>query len=403
MKYTGETLPCIFFAVLCIIFVMTQKRSQSVKNIPLAAPDITKKEIDAVLSVLKTPVLSLGPKLPEFEKNLAMYTKRKYAVAMNSGTSALHLIVRALGIGAGDEVITTPFSFIASSNCLLFENAKPVFVDIDPLSFNIDVSKIEEKITKKTKAILAVDVFGRMADWKKLQQIAKKHNIFLIEDSAEALGSEYFGKKAGKFGNASIFAFYPNKQITTGEGGAVLTDDRKIADLCFSMRSQGHDKNSSWLIHQRLGYNYRLSDINCALGIAQLKRIRSIIQKRKIVAGFYKKHLGKIRGITLPPLSIPHQKMNIFVYAILLDEKYTAHDRMRIMEGLKKNGIGCREYFPTIHLQGFYKQKFGYKMGDFPVAESISNRTIALPFFNNLKEAEVRKISTVLQSLLKTK
>ena len=219
-------------------------------EIPLAKPDITSKEREAVLSVLKTPRFSLGPKLKEFEDKIAKYAKVRYAIAANSGTSALHLIVRALGIKRGDEVITTPFSFISSANSILFEGAKPVFVDIEEKTSNIDPQEIKKKITKKTKAILAVDVFGHPANWNKLKKIARKHNLFLIEDSAEALGSEYKGKKCGSFGDAAIFSFYPNKQITTGEGGMLLTNKKSIANLCRSMVNQGRKvTKGKWLEH----------------------------------------------------------------------------------------------------------------------------------------------------------
>lgn len=370
------------------------------KPVPLASPDITKREIKAVLSVLSTPILSLGPKLTEFEKKIAAYTGAKYAVAVNSGTSALHLIIKALNIGPGDEVITTPFSFIASSNCILFENAKPVFVDIDPETYNIDPAKIERRITKKTKAILAVDVFGRPANWKELKKIAKKHKLFLIDDSAEALGSEYYGEKAGTLGDAGIFAFYPNKQITTGEGGMIVTNNHRIALLCASLRNQGHEVKSSWLEHPRLGYNYRLSDINCALGIAQLERMNEMMKKRARVAKWYNELLKDIPGLKLPPLKINNGKINWFVYVIKLGTNYNGKDRAKIMSALRKEKIGCREYFPVIHLQKFYKEKFGYKQGDFPVAENISDRTIALPFHNNLLKKEVERVVLLLKNIL---
>jgi perosamine synthetase len=243
-------------------------------KIPLSNPDIVRKDIEYVVKVLETANLSLGPKLPEFENKIADYVGAKYAAAVNSGTSALHLIIRALEIKDNDEVITTPFSFISSANCVLFERGKPVFVDIDPLTLNIDVNLIEKKITKRTKAILAVDVFGHPAEWKSLKRIGKKHNLKLIEDSCEAIGAEYRGKKAGTLGDAGAFAFYPNKQITTGEGGIIVTNNKALADLCRSMRNQGRDSRGGWLSHKRLGYNYRISDINCALGIAQMRRIR---------------------------------------------------------------------------------------------------------------------------------
>jgi perosamine synthetase len=367
--------------------------------IPLSNPDITDLEIKYVTEVLKTPNLSLGPKLVEFEANMAQFVGRKYAVAVNSGTSGLHLVIRALGIGERDEVITTPFSFIASANCLLFEWAKPVFVDIEPLAFNIDVSLIEQKITPQTKAILAVDVFGYPADWGKLEEIGQKYNLKLIEDSCEALGAEYRGRKAGTFGDAAIFSFYPNKQITTGEGGIIVTDDEEIAGLCPSMRNQGRGEGDGWLEHPRLGYNYRLSDINCALGIAQLERIDEILAKREKVAQWYNERLKEIDGVRVPYAS-PEAKRSWFVYVPLLSERYSGKDREKILKGLSQRGIGCRDYFSPIHLQKFYKEMFDYKEGDFPVTEYVASRTVALPFYNNLKREQVEEVVDNLRQLL---
>ena len=283
-------------------------------RIPLSNPDITSKERKAVAEVLKSPDLSFGPRLEAFEKLGAESAGRKYSVAVNSGTSGLHLIVRALNISKGDEVITTPYSFIASANCLLFEGARPVFADIDEETLNISPSITAEilkrKKSKKVKAILAVDVFGHPADWDSLYDISGKYNLRLIEDSCEAIGAEYVSpvglkkrrwkkkKMAGSFGDAAVFAFYPNKQITTGEGGLILTDSKKIYDLCRSMRNQGRDPYNRVAGHLRLGYNYRLSDINCALGIAQIQRLKDIINKRERVAQYYNRKISLISSIT---------------------------------------------------------------------------------------------------------
>ncbi|NQT33466.1 MAG: DegT/DnrJ/EryC1/StrS family aminotransferase [Candidatus Omnitrophica bacterium] len=371
-------------------------------KIPLSRPDITDKEIKAVVSTLKTPNLSLGPRLPEFEKKVADFIGTKYAVAVNSGTSALHLLVRALGIKKGDEVITTPFSFIASSNCILFEEAKPVFVDIDPFILNIDPDLIEKKITKRTKAILAVDVFGHPAEWGALEKIARKHNLKLIEDSCEALGSEYKGRKAGSFGDAGTYAFYPNKQITTGEGGMIVTDSRKMAETCKSMRNQGRGSGGGWLDHGILGYNYRISDINCTLGIVQMKRIKSILAKRSKVANMYRKRLKELSEYIELPHVAPDVKISWFVYVIKLREGLSRRKRDWVLKKLREKGIECSNYFTPIHLQPFYRKMFGYKKGDFPITESISERTIALPFFNNLAESKVDRVYRSLESILKT-
>jgi len=369
-------------------------------KIPLSQPDITEKEIRYVTEVLKTPNLSLGPKLTEFENKMADYIGVKYAVAVNSGTSALHLILRALDIKEGDEVITTPFSFIASANSILFDNAKPVFVDIDPVTLNIDTDHIKERVTAKTKAILAVDVFGYPADYEKIQSIAAEYNLKVIEDSCEALGTEYRGKKAGTFGDAGAFGFYPNKQITTGEGGIIVTDNEDIAGLCRSMRNQGRGNDIGWLAHERLGFNYRLSDINCAVGLAQLERIGEILSKRDRVAGIYNERLGSLPEVTIP-VSSPDVKRSWFVYVIRLDEKYSREDRDGILKQMGELGIGCSNYFTPIHLQPFYREMFGYKKGDFPVTESVSERTIALPFYNNLRENDIGFVVESLKEIIR--
>ncbi len=369
-------------------------------RIPLSKPDITEKEIKAVTEVLKTPYLSLGDKLLEFQNIIARFIGVKYAVAVNSGTSGLHLIIKTLGIKSGDEVITTPFSFIASSNCILYEGAKPVFVDIDEKTLNIDVTKIEKKITNKTKAILAVDIFSNPADWAELKKIAKKHKLFLIEDSAEALGSEYKGKKCGSFGDASIFAFYPNKQMTTGEGGMILTNNKKIADLCKSMANQGRkiDKGK-WLEHIRIGYNYRLDEMSCALGIAQMKRIKEILRKRSSTALAYSRKLKDINNIEILNTK-PGNKLSWFVYVIKLSKDFAGKKRNIIIKEMEKRGIKCSDYFQTIHLQPFYREIFKYKEGDFPIAEDVSKRTLALPFYNNLSEKEINFVIKNLKEVM---
>jgi len=383
-------------------------------NIPLSNPDITQKEINGVIGVLKTPYLALGPKLKEFENKFAKYIGTKYAIAVNSGTSGLHLLIRALGIKKGDEVITTPFSFIASANCILYEDAKPIFVDVDPLTLNIDPKKIEKAITKKTKAMVIVDIFGQPADWDPILEIAKKHNLKVIEDSCEAIGAKYrtqipifnfqFSNKSrsrktkyrwikcGNFGDAAVFAFYPNKQITTGEGGIIVTNNKNIADNCRSMMNQGRKvENGKWLEHVQLGYNYRMSDINAALGIVQLSRIKEILKKRNQVAEMYNNGLKNNPAIKIPYVA-SWAKISWFVYVIQLVKEYTGSDRNKIMGMLKKKGIQCSNYFQCIHLQPFYKNMFGYKRGDFPIAESVSDHTIALPFYSNMKNDQINYV-----------
>ncbi|MEK7376955.1 MAG: DegT/DnrJ/EryC1/StrS family aminotransferase [Candidatus Margulisiibacteriota bacterium] len=369
-------------------------------KIQLSSPDISDDDIRSVVSVLKTPNLSLGPVLERFERQICKYSGAKYAVAVNSGTSALHLIIKSFGIGVGDEVITTPFSFISSSNCVLYEGAKPVFVDIDPKTYNIDPDLIESKINKKTKAILAVDVFAQPADWDSLRKIANKHGLILIEDSAEALGSEYKGKKCGTLGDAGIFSFYPNKQITTGEGGVIVTNNKTIAEICQSLSNQGRaQKNNKWLDHARLGYNYRMSDINAALGLSQLDKIKSIIQKRSCVASLYNELLKEFDGVVLPHIE-PGAKINWFVYTVKLSKKYSKNRTDKAIRELVSRGIECHEYFRSIHLQPLYRKMFGYKRGDFPICEAVSDRAIALPFFNSLSKQQIKFVVRNLKEVL---
>lgn len=368
-------------------------------HIQLSSPDISQQDIDAVVAVLQTPTLSLGPKLVEFERKIAAYVGTRHAVAVNSGTSALHCIIRGYGISGGDEVITTPFSFIASSNAMLFEQAKPVFVDIDPVTMNIDPQRIEEAVNNRTRAIMPVHVFGRAADMQPILDIARKHNLKIIEDSCEALGTSWRGKMAGAIGDCGAFAFYPNKQMTTGEGGVVVTDDDELADVARSLRNQGRGTGGAWLAHERLGYNYRLSDINCALGISQLERIDIFVQKRAEVARHYTQLLADVQEVLAPP---PYAEgtMSWFVYVIRLADRFGMAERDAVLDGLRSRGIGCNNYFTPIHLQPFYRRMFGYAEGNFPITESVAQRTIALPFYNNLTQDDQRTVVEALKDIL---
>ena len=370
-------------------------------RIHLSRPDITEREIEAVCAVFRSSYLSLGPKLVEFEKAFAEYIGRKRAVAVNSGTSGLFLCMLATGVGQGDEVITTPFTFISSATSIMMVGARPVFVDIDPVSLNINAAKIEAKITDKTKAILPIEVFGNPAGFNDVCEVAQKHNLIVIEDSCEALGSVLNGKKAGAFGKMSVFAFYPNKQITTGEGGMILTDDDSLADMCVSLRNQGRGKGSGWLAHERLGYNYRLCDINCALGIVQLSRIDEIKAKRRRVAKWYQEMLaGDSRLIV--PTEPSNCDMSWFVFVVRLADKFTRRQRDGVLEAMKNQQIQVGNYFPPVHLQPFISERFGYSKGDFPVTESVCKSTIALPFYNNLTKDEVVIVCRTLKEILDT-
>ncbi len=365
----------------------------------LSGPDITEAEIEAVVAVLRTPHLSLGPKVPEFEDAFRARLGVRHAVAVSSGTFALHLCWRAMEISAGDEVITTPFSFIASSNSILFEDAVPVFVDIDPDTWQIDASKIEAAITPRTRALLPVDVFGSAPDMEKVQAIARRHKLRLLEDSCEALGATIHGRPAGTLGEAGVFGFYPNKQITTGEGGMVVTNDDRIAFLVRSMRNQGRDPDAGWLQHARLGFNARLTDIASALGLVQMRRLDEILARRSHVAEQYSARLRDEPRVRL--MRVPESvRMSWFVYVVRLDDRYSQADRDRILEGLRAAGIQCSNYFTPIHLQPFYREKFGFKPGDFPVTEALSARTVALPFHCRITDTDVERVVAAFRKLL---
>lgn len=367
------------------------------KKIPLAKPDITEKEINYVEQVMRSGILSIGPKIEQFEKMIAKMAQAKYAIAVNSGTSGLHLIARSMGIKEGDEVITTPFSFIASSNCILFENATPVFVDIDSNTLNMDISQVEAKINSKTKAIIAVDALGQPINMVELRRIADKYNLYLIEDAAEAIGGSYKNHIAGSLADAAIYAFYPNKQITTAEGGIIVTNNSEIADLCFSMRSQGRAVTGLWLYHERLGYNYRLSELHSAIGIAQMERLSEILDKRNKVADYYNSHLKDIEWVKIPYIDKNVTYMSWFVYVIRVDKDI----RDKFMDFLISNGIGCKPYFTPIHTQPYYAQSFGFKKGDFPITDLVGDECVALPFYTSMTTDEIDYVIQTIKSFNK--
>lgn len=375
-------------------------------KIPMSSPDLTDADRQAVMDVLNTPNLSLGPKVVEFEQVFCGYTGAKHAIAVNSGTAGLHLCVRAAGIGPGDLVITTPFSFVASTNALLFENAIPVFVDVDPQTGNIDVEQaadaaknVEKYLPRKSelKALLPVDVFGQPAAMDKINAIAREHGLKVIEDSCEALGATYKGQQAGTFGDFGIFAFYPNKQMTTGEGGIIITDDDQAAALMRALRNQGRAPGDTWLSHTYLGYNYRLDEMSCALGITQLHRLDEMLTKREQVAAWYSERLAGLPGIEIPFIAPETTRMSWFVYVIRLDGKI---DRGEFAKRLEARGVPVRPYFLPIHLQPYMVERFGYRAGDFPVTEDLGRRGLAVPFSGVMTEEQVEYVCQAIRAEL---
>lgn len=363
-------------------------------QISMSSPDITQAEINAVAEVLNSRWLSIGPKIIAFENAFAKYTGGQYGIGVNSGTSGLHLAIIAAGINDGDEVITPSFSFIASANCILYERGIPVFVDIDPLTGNINPALIEQAITDRTKAIIVVHAFGQPADMDPILEIAHRHNLIVIEDACEAIGAEYKGRRVGTLAQASIFAFYPNKQMTTGEGGMIVTNDADWDNLFRSLRNQGRDTFNEWLDHSRLGYNYRLDEMSAALGLVQIQRIEELLHKREQVAHWYNERVAEIDGLHAPYIAQSTSRMSWFVYVIRCDV-----DRDTLMAELKTRGIPSRPYFSPIHLQSFYQQKFGWRRGDLPLSEKAGDTFLALPFSSVMSEKEVDFICHHLKAI----
>jgi perosamine synthetase len=365
-------------------------------RIPLSSPDITEAEIEAVTAVLRTNSLSLGPRLEEFEGALAAFHQMPQAIAVNSGTAALHLAIRALGIGEGDEVIVPSFTFIAAANAVRYERATPVFVDIDSITLNIDPSCVSAAITPRTRAIIVVHTFGVPAEMDALMQLARSHSLAVIEDACEAIGATYNGQCAGSFGDIAALAFYPNKQITTGEGGAVLARDSQLAGRIRALRNQGRYPSGDWLQHAEIGYNYRLSEMACALGLVQLGRLPTILAQRAKVARRYDTLLAPIESILRPPLHLPSRNISWFVYVVRLAEHFSMSERDKIMESLQRQGIGCARYFAPIHQQPAYAQSPSARQAHLPVTEALAQRTLALPFFNRLSPADASEVVEAL-------
>jgi perosamine synthetase len=367
--------------------------------IPLSQPSISDRERSYVADVLSSTRLSFGPYLEAFEARMAERCGTAHAVAVSSGTAALHCIVRALGLSDGDEVITTPYSFVASSNALLFEGVTPVFVDIDPATFNIDPAQIEAAITPRTRGILAVDVFGMPAPWPALHEIAEAHDLVLIDDACEAIGADVGGRAIGQWGDAASFGFYPNKQVTTGEGGCITTDSGELADLCRSLRNQGRGDDAH-MRHVRLGFNYRLSELPAAVGCAQLDRLDDLLGARAHAASLYADALAPLQDMMRLPVEPSDGTRSWFVYVVQLADAFDRSTRDDLLRRLRADGIGCAPYFPCIHLQPYYRNRFGFAPGDVPVTEHVAARTLAIPFFPEITAAQIDRVADVLSNQL---
>ena len=364
-------------------------------RIPMSAPDIQPEDIELVTRALLSKTLSLGPFLSRFERTFADYIGTKHAIGVANGTAGLHLCIRAANIADGDEVITTPFSFVASANCILYERAKPVFADIDETSMNLDPELARQAVTERTRAVLPVHVFGQPCAMTELNGLCRERDLLLIEDACEAVGAEYRGRKVGIFGKAAVFAFYPNKQMTMGEGGVITTDDSDWAALLRSLRNQGRNETSTWLCHDRLGYNYRLDELSAALGLSQLLRIETLLARRQAVAAHYSELLRDIPGISIMREIPSISRLSWFIYPIRLQ---LGIDRDRVIAYLEKRQIPSRVYFTPIHLQPFYRQRFGFHEGDFPVTERVAASTLALPFHGNLSNGDMEYVVESLRS-----
>lgn len=386
-------------------------------SVPMSAPDITEAEIQAVQQVLHTSYLSIGPQIKAFEQAMADYVGLPHAIGVNSGTSGLHLCCIATGARDGDLVITTPFSFIASANSILYERAIPIFVDVDPVTGNIDPQLVAEAASDLVRggtaarrwmprrhntpgmlrAIMPVHAFGQPADMDPINAVAAEYGLHVIEDACEAIGSMYKGRMAGTLSDAAVFAFYPNKQMTTGEGGMIVTHRDDWASLFRSLRNQGRDVFDAWLNHTRLGYNYRLDEMSAALGVVQLQRIEELIARRAQVAAWYNEQLADLELVERPQISSYTTRMSWFVYVIRI---LPPADRNTVMRRLADAGIPSRPYFTPIHLQPFYREQFGYEPGDFPVTERLGNLSLALPFSSVMREEQVTEVVHHLRAAL---
>jgi len=363
--------------------------------IPVAKPWLGEREEQLVLEVLRSGILSLGSRLPEFEDAFAQRIGAPHASAVSSGTAGLHLALRAVGVDEGDEVVTSPFSFVASANAVLFERARPVFADIDPVTLNLDPDAARAAVTDRTTALLPVHIFGYPADTPAFESFG----LPIVEDACEALGAVHAdGTAVGSRGHPAAFAFYPNKQMTTGEGGMVVMGDPAMKERIDSERNQGRAPNMDWLDHDRLGFNYRLTEISCALGLAQLERLDELLAARARVAGWYREALAELDELTLPCADRGTERRGWFVFVVQLPRE---HDRDATIERLRELGVQSKPYLPAIHLMSFYRERFGHREGEFPVCEDVAARSIALPFFGQIEQGQVEQVASALRSVLR--
>jgi len=366
--------------------------------IPLARPLVGDREKELVAQALDSRRLSLGPRLPEFEEALGRRIGAKSVSAVSSGTAALHLAIRACGVERGDRVVTTPFSFVASANCLLFEGAEPAFCDIDPRTLNPDPEAAAAAVDDRTTGLLPVHIFGFPADMPAFERLASEHGLWLVEDACEALGAVHGdGAAVGARGNLATFGFYPNKQLSTGEGGALVSPTEEIKQAVDSERNQGRAPDMGWLDHDRLGFNYRLSDIACALGLAQLERLDDMLAARARIAASYGEALAGIEGLDLPCPDSDGDRRSWFVYVVQLPRSV---DRDAAVTALRERGVDSKPYLPAIHLLSFYRERFGHSEGEFPVCEDVAARSLALPFFCELTEGQVERVAETLRGVL---
>ena len=370
---------------------------QEVRAVPLSGPYLDAREEELVLDVLRSGRLSLGPTIDRFEEAFAAKVGAPYAAAVSSGTAGLHLLCVAAGIQPGDEVITSPYSFAASANCFIYEGGVPVFADIDPRTLNLDPAAVDAAVTPRTKAVVAVDIYGYPCELDPLRELAAKHGLALIQDSCEALGAQYKGVTIGSHGPSAVFAFYPNKQITTGEGGMVTTHSEDEWRLLRSLRNQGRGDSGGWLEHVRLGYNYRIDDVRAALGIGQLEKLDEILALRSSVAKRYHELLAGIDGVELPCADDADHQRSWFVYVVLLPDNEA---RERVIAHFEREEIGYNRYLPSIHLQPYMRERYGFAEGLCPVSEDVSSRSLALPFFTGLERDAQARVAEALAAAL---